>query len=152
MSSLRRDCIDRNRRFNTLKHQLILNSNRLLIMTNQIESRNSEKLRVFIKSESKTIQAADMDTIGHPLCTQTWSPTDKLGKGEIMLSQEQQILLDAVYRAAAKTRLEVEIIDISKYGLIKRLTTKEKIPRIEFREYTLEGIPCSDEIVKLVEG
>ena len=63
-------------------------------------------LRVFIRSESQTLQAADMDTIGHPMCTGTntsdWG--NAAGKAGRMFPEEHRILLDAASRAAGKLR------------------------------------------------
>ncbi|MGY5876558.1 MAG: hypothetical protein RTU30_12490 [Candidatus Thorarchaeota archaeon] len=105
-------------------------------------------LRVYIKSESKTVQAADMETISHPQCTGTRSPVDSLGKSGFMITQDQQILLDAVTRAADRIDAIIEIVDVSQFGLRKRLSFKGDIPRIEIGSETLTGIPTSDEIVE----
>lgn len=111
------------------------------------------KVLVFIKSESRTIQAADMDTIGHPECTNT-NATDwangALGMGGRAIPQEQSILLDAASRAAKKLGLDLEIVDISKFGFLQKRKLKGQIPRIEIGEITLTGLPTSDEIVEQV--
>ncbi len=117
-------------------------------MTGQVSSiKEVVILRVYIKSESKTIQAADMDTIGHPLCTQTRSPADKLGMSGYLLPHDQQILLDASIRAAKSLDIPLEIIDASDYGLLKRFKSKEVIPRIEIGDLVIVGLPTSEEIV-----
>lgn len=119
-------------------------------MTIQVETDSSRILKVYIRTQSETIQAADMDTIGHPLCTNTRSPVDKLGKGGIILTHDQQILIDAAIRAANNLGFEVKVIDISGYGLFKRLRLKEVVPRIEFCGHVLEGLPDSQEIIQFV--
>ncbi len=119
-------------------------------MTIQVETDSSRILKVYIRTKSETIQAADMDTIGHPICTNTRSPVDKLGKGGVILTQDQQILLDAVTRAAEKLGFAVDVIDISGYGLFKKLRLKEVVPRIEFNGHILEGLPDSQEIIQFV--
>ena len=121
-------------------------------MTIQVETEPSRILKVYIRTKSETIQAADMETIGHPMCTNTRSPVDKLGKGGVILTQDQQILLDAVTRAGEKLELKVEIINISEYGFFKRLRLKEVVPRIEFRGQILEGVPDSQEIIQFVRS
>jgi hypothetical protein len=111
------------------------------------------KVRVFIESESRTIQAADMDTVGHPLCTNTNSSdwvNSALGEGGRAIPQEHLILLDVASRAAEKLGLNLEIIDISKYSFFQKRKLKGRIPRIEIGEITLTGLPTSDEIVERV--
>jgi hypothetical protein len=121
-------------------------------MTIQVEIDPSKILKVYIRTKSETIQAADMETIGHPMCTNTRSPVDKLGKGGVMLTQDQQILLDAVTRASEKLDLKVEVIDISEYSLFKRLRLKEIVPRIEYCGQTLEGLPDSQAVIQFVRS
>jgi hypothetical protein len=106
-------------------------------------------LRVFIESKTQTLQAADMDTIGHPYCTGTntsdWG--NAAGKAGRMLPEEHRILLDATSRAAEKLACELEVIDVSNYGFIQKIRSRGVIPRIEIGEKTLTGLPTSDEIV-----
>ncbi|MHA2084129.1 MAG: hypothetical protein ACXAEB_10445 [Candidatus Thorarchaeota archaeon] len=111
---------------------------------------NEQILRVYIESSSMTIQPADMETIGHPQCTNTRSPADKLGAGDRYLPQDQRLLLDAVGRVAEKLNFEVEVIDVSQYALLKRLRSKGIIPRLEVGDLVLEGIPTSDEIIQSI--
>jgi len=106
-------------------------------------------LRVFIKSESRTLQSADMDTIGHPMCTGTntsdWG--NAAGKSDRIIPEDHRILLDAASRAAKKLACNLEVIDVSSYGFLQKLRSKEIIPRIEIGERILTGLPTSDEIV-----
>jgi len=106
-------------------------------------------LRIFIESKSQTMQAADMDTIGHPMCTGTntsdWGKA--AGKAGRMIPEEHRILLDAASRAAEKLACGIEVIDVSKYGFIQKMRSKSIIPRIEIGERILTGLPTSDEIV-----
>ncbi|OLS29564.1 MAG: hypothetical protein ThorAB25_15880 [Candidatus Thorarchaeota archaeon AB_25] len=109
------------------------------------------KVRVFIESESRTIQAADMDTVGHPECTQTNSSdwgNGALGKGGRAIPQEHLILLDAASRAAEKLGLNLEVVDISVFSFFQKRKLKGSIPRIEIGEKILTGLPTSDEIVR----
>ena len=109
------------------------------------------KIRVFIESESRTIQAADMDTVGHPECTQTNSSdwgNGALGKGGRAIPQEHLILLDAASRAAEKLGLNLEVVDISVFSFFQKRKLKGSIPRIEIGEKILTGLPTSDEIVR----
>jgi hypothetical protein len=107
------------------------------------------KIRVFIESESLTINAADMDTVGHPYCTNTntsdWG--NALGKADRALPQEHRILMDAASRAAEKLGLNLEIVDISNYSFFQRRKMKGLIPRIEIGDEIITGLPTSDEIV-----
>ena len=107
------------------------------------------KLRVFIESKSQTLQAADMDTVGHPVCTGTNSTSwgDATGKAGRMVPEEHRILLDAASRASERLNCEMEVIDISEYGFIQRRKLKGVIPRIEIGEMILTGLPTSDDIV-----
>ena len=106
-------------------------------------------IRVFIESQSQTLQAADMDTIGHPYCTGTntsdWG--NAAGKAGRAVPEEHRILLDAASRAATKLDCEIDVIDVSDYGFMQKLRSKGLIPRIEIGERTLTGQPTSDEIV-----
>ncbi len=106
-------------------------------------------LRVFIKSQSRTLQSADMDTIGHPICTGTNSSDwgNAAGKSDRVIPEEHRILLDAASRAAKKLVCNLEVIDVSSFGFIQRMRTKGSIPRIEIGDRILTGLPTSDEIV-----
>jgi hypothetical protein len=97
-----------------------------------------------------TIQAADMETISHPQCTNTRSPVDKLGAGDRYIPEDQRLLLDAVGRVAEKLNFELEVIDVSQYPFLKRLRSKGIIPRLEVGNLVLEGIPTSDEIIQSI--
>lgn len=107
-------------------------------------------LKVFIESKSQTLQAADMDTVGHPMCTGTntsdWG--NAAGKAGRMIPEEHRILLDAASRAAEKLGCELEVVDVSDYGFIQKMRAKGVIPRIEIGERILTGLPTSNEIVE----
>jgi hypothetical protein len=62
------------------------------------------------------------------------------------------ILIDAASRATEQTELNLEIVDVGKWGFLKRLLSNKsnEIPRIEFNGETLTGIPTSDEIVGFI--
>jgi hypothetical protein len=62
------------------------------------------------------------------------------------------ILIDAASRAAVQMELNLEIIDVGKWGFLKRLLSAKSgaIPRIEFNGEPLTGIPTSDEIVGFI--
>ena len=109
------------------------------------------KILVYIKSESKTIQAADMDTVGHPFCTNTNSSdweNSSLGKGGRMIPQDHLILLDAATRAAEKLGLCLEVIDISEISFFQKRKMKSMVPRIEIGKEIMTGLPTSDDIVE----
>ncbi len=112
------------------------------------------KIRVFVESESRTIHAADMDTIGHPMCSSTntsdWG--NALGKASRALPQDHSILVDAASRDAERLGLSLEIVDISNYSFFQKRKMKELIPRIEIGEETLTGRPTSDEIVEQLKS
>ncbi|MFW9793976.1 MAG: hypothetical protein ACFFEE_06735 [Candidatus Thorarchaeota archaeon] len=112
------------------------------------------KVRVFIESNAATIQAADMDTVGHPECTGT-NTTDwvkgSLGKGGRVIPQEHSVMLDAASRAAAKLGLDLEIVDKSEYSYFQKRKMKEPIPRVEIGHEVFTGLPTSDEIVDAVQ-
>ncbi|MFW9768411.1 MAG: hypothetical protein ACFFF9_07925 [Candidatus Thorarchaeota archaeon] len=110
-------------------------------------------LRVFIESKSATIQAADMDTVGHPNCTRT-NATDwwnSVGKGGNMIPHEHLILLDAASRAAEKLDCQIEVIDIATFSFLKRRKVRGVVPRIEIGNQTITGLPTSDEIVEFTK-
>lgn len=109
-------------------------------------------IRVFIESTSATIQAADMDTVGHPNCTRT-NATDwgnSVGKSGNMSPQEHLILVDAAMRAAKKLGCQVEVIDISNFSFWQKRKLKGVIPRIEIENEIITGLPTSDEIVNCI--
>jgi len=112
------------------------------------------KLTIYIESNSQTLQAADMDTIGHPLCTGTntsdWG-NGALGKGSRLVPQDHRIMLDAALRAAEKLGITLEIVDISEYGFFQKRKLKKVIPSIEMGEKVITGLPTSDEIVEVVQ-
>ncbi|MFW9927214.1 MAG: hypothetical protein ACFFDM_10665 [Candidatus Thorarchaeota archaeon] len=111
-------------------------------------------LRVFIESKSQTLVAADMDTVGHPICTGTntsdWG--NATGKASRVIPEEHRILLDAASRAAEKLGCKIEVIDIASLGFMERRKVKGVIPRIEIGEQTIIGLPMSDEIVEITKG
>jgi hypothetical protein len=111
-------------------------------------------LRVFIESKSATIQAADMETVGHPNCTRTNSTHwwNSVGKGGNMIPPQQLILLDAASRAAEKLGCDIEVIDLATFGFLKRRKVKGVIPRIEIGNQVITGLPTSDEIVEFTRG
>ena len=113
------------------------------------------KIRVFIESKSTTIQAADMDTVGHPECTQTntsdWG-SGALGESGRFIPQEHSILLDAATRAAEKLGLPLEVVDVSGYSYFQKRKLKKVIPSIEIGEETFTGFPTSDEIVSHMQS
>ena len=106
-------------------------------------------IKVFIESKTQTLHAADMDTIGHPICTGTNSSNwgNATGKAGRAIPEEHRILLDAASRAAEKLECDIEVIDVSSYGFFQRRKLKGAIPRIEIGERILTGLPTSDEIV-----
>ena len=112
-------------------------------------------IRIYIESRSQTLQAADMDTVGHPVCTGTntsdWGG-GALGKGGKMVPQEHLILLDAASRAAEKLSVNLEIVDISELSYFQRRKLNKVMPRIEIGEKIITGLPTSDEIVSLVQS
>lgn len=55
--------------------------------------------------------------------------------------------MDAAVRVSEKMRWNLEIIDITKYGFMKKLRSREIVPRIECEGKILLGIPTSDEII-----
>ena len=107
-------------------------------------------IRVFIESKSQTLQAADMDTIGHPICTSTNSSNwgNAIGTAGRAVPKDHRILLDAASRAAEKLECDVEVIDVSIFGFFQKRKLKGIIPRIEIGERILTGLPTSDEIVQ----
>ena len=111
------------------------------------------KIKIYIESSSHTFAAADMDTVGHPLCTGTnassWG-ADTLGKEGRILPQEHLILLDAVSRAAEKLGVNLEVVDISEFSFFQKRKLKKVIPSIEIGERVITGLPTSDEIVEVV--
>jgi hypothetical protein len=62
------------------------------------------------------------------------------------------ILIDAASRAAEQTEIDLEIIDVGKWGFFKRIMSNNShaIPRIEFNGEDLTGIPTSDEIIEFI--
>ena len=110
-------------------------------------------IRIYIESISQTLQAADMDTVGHPFCTNTnasdWG-CDTLGKEGLIIPHDHLILLDAASRAAGKLGMEIEVVDISKFGFFQKRKLKKTIPSIEIGERIITGLPTSDEIVEKV--
>ncbi len=112
------------------------------------------KLTIYIESNSQTLQSADMDTIGHPICTGTnasdWG-SESLGKEGSFIPQDHRILLDAAGRAAEKLGITLGIIDIAKYGYFQKRKLKKVIPSIEMGEKVITGLPTSDEIVDVVQ-
>jgi hypothetical protein len=110
-------------------------------------------IRIYIESSSQTLQAADMDTVGHPVCTGTntsdWGG-GALGKCGRMVPQDHLILLDAASRAAEKLSINLEIVDISEFSFFQRRKLKKVIPSIEVGEKVITGLPTSDEIVDAV--
>jgi len=106
-------------------------------------------IRVFIESKSTTIQAADMDTVGHPICTRS-NATDwgnSVGEAGNVTPQDHLILLDAASRAAKKLGCPVEVLDLSDYSFWQKRRLKGVIPRIEIGDEILTGLPTSDEII-----
>ncbi|MFW9965125.1 MAG: hypothetical protein ACFFCX_16255 [Candidatus Sifarchaeia archaeon] len=110
-------------------------------------------VRVFIESRAETFQAADMDTVGHPICTGTntsnWT-NGSLGKGGRVIPQEHLILLDAASRAANRLGFNLEIVDIADFGFLQKRRMKQHIPRVEIGSVILTGLPTSDDIVNRV--
>ncbi|MHA1948918.1 MAG: hypothetical protein ACXAAO_01505 [Candidatus Thorarchaeota archaeon] len=109
-------------------------------------------IRVYIESKSATIQAADMDTVGHPNCTRT-NATDwggSLGKAGSVIPPEHLILLDAASRAGEKLGCQAEVIDVSNYSFWQKRKSKGVVPRIEIGNKILTGLPTSDEIVEFI--
>jgi len=107
---------------------------------------------IYIESTSQTLQAADMDTVGHPFCTGTnasdWG-SNTLGKEGRIVPQDHLILLDAASRAAEKLGINLEIIDYSEYSFFQKRKLKKLIPSIEIGEKVISGLPTSDEIVEV---
>ncbi|MFW9910001.1 MAG: hypothetical protein ACFFEF_15645 [Candidatus Thorarchaeota archaeon] len=107
------------------------------------------KLTLYVKSMKVSTSSADMDSVGHqcanPMRTGAYN---RMGSQEIFLNQEQSILLDAAIRASDKMKWELEIVDVLKYGFLKRIKSKDAVPRIEVNGKTLVGSPTSDEIIQ----
>ncbi len=108
------------------------------------------KLVLFIKSEKVSTSSADTESLGHacasPMRTGAY---DRMGSEIGFLSNDQLLLLDAASRACERMKWELEIVDISKYSLMKKIREKEPIPRLEFEGKVMTGIPTSDEIIQV---
>ena len=89
-----------------------------------------------------------MDSVGHPCASpRQTGAMERLGAEELFLSQEQNILLDAVIRACDVLNCDFKIVDVSKFSYLQRLREKGVLPRLEYRDRILTGLPSSKEIV-----
>ena len=105
-------------------------------------------MNVFIKTKKVTTSSVEMDSVGHSCAApRQTGAMERLGAEELYLSQEQNILLDAVIRAYDILNCDFKIGDVSKYGYIPRLREKGVLPRLEYRDRILTGLPSSKEIV-----
>ena len=108
-------------------------------------------IRVYVRSTKVTLSPADMDSIGHqcarPTQTGAYERTGKAGRG---FPEEHELAIDAAVRAAKKMGIDIEIVDVGKWGFLRR--RKEKVSNLEFpmivyNGKTLTGTPLSDEII-----
>ena len=107
---------------------------------------------VFIKTEKVTTSSVDMDSVGHPCASPSRTGAlDRMGSEELYLSQDQNILLDAVTRACKILNCDFQVIDVSKYGILQRMREKGILPRLEYKGRVLTGLPTSNEIVEFFE-
>jgi hypothetical protein len=106
-------------------------------------------LKIYVRSMKITTSSVDLDSVGHqcanPIRTGAY---DRTGSEEILLDQEQTLLLDAAIRASTRMSWQSVIIDVAKYGLLKRIRLKETIPRLELDGKIMVGNPSSDEIIQ----
>ncbi|MHA1908059.1 MAG: hypothetical protein ACW98Y_12240 [Candidatus Thorarchaeota archaeon] len=107
------------------------------------------KLILFIKSEKISTSSADIESLGHrcanPMRT---GAHDRMGSEIGFLSNDQLLLLDAATRACEKRYWDLELVDVSKYSLMKRIGLKETVPRLECNGKSMTGTPTSDEIIQ----
>ncbi|MFW9849218.1 MAG: hypothetical protein ACFFF4_08755 [Candidatus Thorarchaeota archaeon] len=108
------------------------------------------KLVLFIKSEKVSTSSADTESLGHacasPMRTGAY---DRMGSEIGFLNNDQLLLLDAATRACERMKWDLEIVDVSKYSLMKRIREKETIPRLECDGKIMTGIPTSDMIIQV---
>jgi hypothetical protein len=106
-------------------------------------------MTVFIKTKKVTTSSVDLDSVGHECAKpRQTGAMDRMGSEELFLSQKQAILLDAVSRACKSMDCDYKIVDVAKYSFRQRMREKGTIPRLEYRNKTLTGLPTSTEIVK----
>ncbi|MFW9845643.1 MAG: hypothetical protein ACFFD6_02760 [Candidatus Thorarchaeota archaeon] len=103
----------------------------------------------YIKSERLSTSCVDLDSVGHqyasPLRTGAY---ERVGSETIRLRQEDQILLDTAIRACDRMEWNLVIEDVSTWSFLKKLKSKETIPRLEANNKILMGTPTSDEIIQ----
>ena len=105
-------------------------------------------MKVFIKTKKVTTSSVDMDSVGHQCASpMRTGAMDRMGSEELYLSPEQNILLDAVRRACKELNCDFNIVDVSKYSFRQRMREKGVLPRLEYRNRILTGLPSSKEIV-----
>ncbi len=106
-------------------------------------------LTLYLKSRKISTSSADMDSVGHrcasPMRTGAY---DRMGSESALYEPEQAMLLDAALRACEKMDWMLQVVDVSKYGFMKKIRSKEKIPRLESNEKTIVGTPTSLEIIE----
>ncbi|MHA2425428.1 MAG: hypothetical protein ACXAEF_11620 [Candidatus Thorarchaeota archaeon] len=109
------------------------------------------KLILFIKSEKISTSSADIDSLGHQCANPMRTGAHNRMGGEIgFLSNVQLLLLDAATRACEKMNWDLELVDVSKYSLMKRIRMKETVPRLECNGKIMTGTPTSDEIIQFL--
>ncbi len=106
-------------------------------------------LILYIKSKRISTSSVDLDSVGHncanPLRT---GALDRMGSESVFQDPEQALLIDAAVRACDKMDWTLEVVDVAKYGLIKRIRSNEEVPRLEANGKPMYGVPTSREIIE----
>ena len=106
------------------------------------------KLVLLVKSEKVSTSSADIESLGHACASPMRTGAhDRMGSELGFLSNDQLLLLDSTTRACEKMNWDLELIDVAKYSVLKKLRMKETVPRLENNGKTMTGTPTSDEII-----
>ena len=106
-------------------------------------------LVLYIRTKRISTSSVDLDSVGHncanPLRT---GALDRMGSESAFLDPEQALLIDAAVRACDKMDWTFEIVDVAKFGFIKRIQSRDEVPRLEANGKTMYGTPTSLEIME----
>ena len=110
-------------------------------------------ISLYFKSKRVSTSCVDFDSVGHQCANPSRTGgLDRRGSEELLLEPLQAMLYDAAVRACDRMEWTLIVTDVAKYGLMQRIRSKERVPRLEGNGKIMYGTPTSEKIIEFFSG